>query len=185
VLEQEREITMALVTYKTPLAALSFARHVNSSTELQAAAPALEVTRLLSMLGLGTDVLRAFAGALLVTAGLSVLVALWNAVRERRADLAVLRLLGAPPLRVATLLLCEAVWLALLAAFAGLALGQGFAAALGWFLQLDNSLLMGGITWPAALGMVPLLALGVSVVSALLPTWAAYQVSVLELLQTR
>jgi len=185
VMEQEREITMALVTYKTPLAALSFARHVNSSTELQAAAPALEVTRLLSMLGLGTDVLRAFAGALLVTAGLSVLVALWNAVRERRADLAVLRLLGAPPLRVATLLLCEAVWLALLAAFAGLALGQVFAAALGWFLQLDNSLLMGGITWPAALGMVPLLALGVSVVSALLPTWAAYQVSVLELLQTR
>ncbi|TXH87431.1 MAG: FtsX-like permease family protein [Rhodoferax sp.] len=184
-MEEEREITMALVKYKTPMAALSFPRYVNTSTEMQAAAPALEITRLLSMLGLGTDVLRAFAGVLLLTAGLSVFIALWSAVRERRADLAVLRMLGAPPAKVAALLLCEAVWLALVASLCGLALGQGFAAALGWFLQLDNSLLIGGITWPVTLSVVPALALGVSLVSALLPTWAAYRVSVLELLQTR
>lgn len=185
VMEEERELTMALVRYKTPMAALSFPRYVNTSTEMQAAAPALEITRLLSMLGLGTDVLRAFAGVLLLTAGLSVFIALWSAVRERRADLAVLRMLGAPPAKVAVLLLCEAIWLAVVASALGLALGQCFAAALGWFLQLDNSLLIGGIIWPASLAVVPLLALGVSVVSALLPTWAAYRVSVLELLQTR
>lgn len=185
VMEEEREITMALVQYTTPMAALSFPRYVNTSTEMQAAAPALEITRLLSMLGLGTDVLRAFAGVLLLTAGLSVFIALWSAVRERRADLAVLRMLGAAAPKVAALLLCEAVWLAVVASVLGLALGQGFAAALGWFLQLDNSLLIGGITWPVSLAVVPLLALGVSVVSALLPTWAAYRVSVLELLQTR
>ena len=185
VMEEEREITMALVMYKTPMAALSFPRFVNTTTEMQAAAPALEITRLLSMLGLGTDVLRAFAAVLLLTAGLSVFIALWSAVRERRADLAVLRMLGAAPRRVAALLLCEAVWLAVVASVLGLALGQGFAAALGWFLQLDNSLLIGGMTWPASLVVVPLLAVAVSVVSALLPTWAAYRVSVLELLQTR
>jgi putative ABC transport system permease protein len=185
VMEDEREITMALVQYKTPMAALSFPRFVNTSTEMQAAAPALEITRLLSMLGLGTDVLRAFAGVLLLTAGLSVFIALWSAVRERRADLAVLRMLGARPSKVAALLLCEAVWLAVVATVLGLALGQGFAAALGWFLQLDNSLLIGGFSWPASLAVVPALALGVSVVSALLPTWAAYRASVLELLQSR
>lgn len=184
-LEEEREITMALVRYRSPLAALSFPRFVNTSTEMQAAAPALEVTRLLSMLGLGTDVLRAFAGVLLLTAGLSVFIALWSAVRERRADLAVLRMLGAPPRRVATLLLCEALWLALVASVVGLALGQGFAWALGVLLALDNSLLIGGIPWPPSLALVPLLALGVSALAALLPTWAAYRISVLELLQSR
>jgi len=35
------------------------------------------------------------------------------------------------------------------------------------------------------LWVVPCLALGVSLVSALLPTFAAYRVSVLELLQSR
>jgi putative ABC transport system permease protein len=184
-MEEDREITMALVKYKTPMAALSFPRFVNTRTEMQAAAPALEITRLLNMLGLGTDVLRAFAGVLLLTAGLSVFIALWSAVRERRADLALLRMLGASPAKVATLLLCEAMWLGVLASIVGLLLGQAFAAALAWLLQLDNSLLIGGIVWPFQLWVVPCLALGVSLVSALLPTFSAYRVSVLELLQTR
>ena len=185
VMEDEREITLALVQYTSPLAALTFPRYVNTSTEMQAAAPALEITRLLHMLGLGTDVLRAFAGALLLTAGLSVFIALWSAVRERRADLALLRMLGAAPRKVAALLLCEAVWLALVASVLGLLLGQGFVTALAWFLQLNNTLLIGGLVWPVALVGVPALALSVSLLSALLPTWSAYRVSVLELLQHR
>lgn len=185
VTDAAHEVTMALITYKTPLAAMSFPRYVNTRTDMQAASPAVEISRLLNMLGLGTDVLRAFAGVLLVTAALSVFIALWSAVRERRADLALLRMLGAPPSKVAALLLCEAVWLGLLAALVGLALGQAFAALLAWGLQLDNSLLMGGMVWPVELCVVPALALLVSVGAALLPAWGAYRVSVLELLQSR
>ena len=185
VMAQEREITLALVKYKTPMAALTFPRFVNDNTEMQAAAPALEISRLLHLLGLGTDVLRAFAGVLLLTAALSVFIALWSAVRERRADLAVLRMLGASPAKVAALLLCEALWLGLLASVCGLALGQGFAAALGWFLQLDNALLIGGLVWPPVLAVVPALAFLVSLGAALLPALGAYRVSVLELLQSR
>ncbi len=183
--DAKREVTMALVRYKTPLAAISFPRYVNTSTGMQAAAPAVEVTRMLHMLGLGTDMLRAFAGVLLLTAGLSVFIALWSAVRERRGDLALLRMLGAPPRKIAALLLCEALWLGLLAAALGLLLGQGFAAALGWFLQLDSTLLIGGMVWPPTLAVVPALALGVSLGAALLPALGAYRVSVLELLQGR
>jgi putative ABC transport system permease protein len=185
VMEEEREVTLALIHYKTPMAAMSFPRYINTSTEMQAAAPALEITRLLNMLGLGTDVLRAFAGVLLLTAGLSVFIGLWSAVRERSGDLALLRMLGAPPAKVAALLLSEALWLGVLASIFGLLLGQGFAAGLGWLLRLDNSLLIGGMAWPGELVWVPCLALGVSLVSALLPTMAAYRVSVLSLLQSR
>ncbi len=184
-MEEERELTLALIRYKSPLAAMSFPRYINTSTEMQAAAPALEITRLLSMLGLGADVLRAFAGVLLLTAGLSVFIALWSAVRERRADLALLRMLGAPPAKVAALLLTEALWLGALAAVLGLAGGQALAALIGWLLQLDNSLLIGGLVWPPELMLVPLMALGVSLVAALLPALGAYRVNVFELLQSR
>nr|WP_319565799.1 FtsX-like permease family protein [uncultured Rhodoferax sp.] len=183
IMKEEREVTLALIRYTSPLAAVSFPRYVNSSTEMQAAAPALEITRLLSMLGLGTDVLRAFAGVLLLTAGLSVFIALWSAVRERRGDLALLRMLGAPPRKVAALLLLEALWLGLLAAVIGVLAGQGMTAALAWLLQLDNSLLIGGMAWPSGLWLVPAVALGVSLVAAILPAVGAYRVSVLELLQ--
>jgi putative ABC transport system permease protein len=185
VMADEREVTLALLRYKTPMAAVSLPRYVNSSTEMQAASPALEISRLLHMLGLGTDVLRAFAAVLLLTAALSVFIGLWSSLRERRSDLALLRMLGAPPVKVAALLLSEALWLGLLASMLGLALGQVFAAALGWFLQLDSNLLLGGFTWPLELGWVPALALVVSLSAALLPAVGAYRVSVLELLQTR
>ncbi len=185
VMEDEREVTMALIRYKTPMAAMTFPRYVNTQTKMQAAAPALEITRLLAMLGIGTDVLRTFAGVLLLTAGLSVFIGLWNAVRERRADLALLRMLGAPPSRVAALLLSEALWLGLLAAGLGLLGGQGFAALIGALLKLDNSLLIGGMAWPLDLWVVPCLALGISMAAALLPTLGAYRISVLELLQSR
>lgn len=185
ILEEERELTLALVRYRTPMAAMSLPRFINSSTEMQAAAPALEISRLLRMLGVGTEVLRALAGVLLLTAALSVFLALWSAVRERRADLALLRMLGAPPRRVAALLLTEALWLGLLAAVLGVALGQGLLALLAHLLALDQSLLIGGLVWPPELGWVPALALGVSLAAALLPTLGAYRVSVQELLQSR
>ena len=185
ILEQERELTLALVRYRSPLAAMSLPRFINSTTEMQAAAPALEISRLLRMLGVGTEVLQALAGVLLLTAALSVFLALWSAVRERRADLALLRMLGAPPRRVAALLLSEALWLGVLAAVLGVALGQGLLLLLGHLLALDQSLLIGGLVWPPELGWVPALALGVSLAAALLPTLGAYRVSVQELLQPR
>lgn len=185
VMEDEREVTLALIRYKTPLAAVTFPRFINTTTDMQAAAPALEITRLLSMVGVGIDVLRALAGVLLLTAGLSVFIALWSAVRERRADLALLRMLGAPPRKVAGLLLCEALWLAVLATVLGVLAGQGLTALLGWALQLEKSVLIGALSWPVELISVPVLALGVAVASALLPAWEAYRVSVFELLQSR
>jgi putative ABC transport system permease protein len=185
ILQDEREVTLALISYKTPLAAMSFPRLVNTSTEMQAAAPALEISRLLHMLGIGTDVLRAFAGVLLLTAGLSVFIALWSAVRERRSDLALLRMLGAPPARIAALLLGEALWLGVLSALIGVAGGQALTALIGWMLQLDNSLLIGGMAWPMELLWVPLLACGIALAAAILPAAGAYRVSVLELLQSR
>ena len=185
ILEQERELTLALIQYKSPLAAVTFPRFVNSATEMQAAAPALEITRLLSMIGVGADVLKALAGVLLLTAGLSVFIALWSAVRERRADLALLRMLGAPPLKIAGLLLCEALWLALLACALGLLAGQGVMAAVAWALQAEKSVAIGAFVWPAELMVVPVLALGVALAASALPAWEAYRVSVFELLKSR
>ena len=185
ILEEEREVTLALIQYRSPLAAVTFPRFINTTTDMQAAAPAVEISRLLGLIGIGADVLRAFAGVLLLTAGVSVFIALWSAVRERRADLALLRMLGAAPRQLAALLWYESVWLALLATLLGLAMGQGVAALVAVALDLDKSLSLSALSWPPALLVVPALALGVAAASALLPTWEAYRVSVLELLQSR
>ena len=182
ILKEEREVTVALVRYRTPMAAITLPRQINADTALQAAAPAIEVTRLLRLLGVGADVLRAFGGVLLAVAALSVFIALWNAVRERRADLAMLRMLGAPPGRVAGLVLCEALWLASLASALGLLLGHALAHGLGWALQAQGLLPVTGWIWLPAEAGVPLLAAGVAALAALLPAVQAYRTDVADLL---
>ena len=181
-LEADREVTLALIRYNTPLAAASFPRWVNASTGMQAAAPAQELSRLLRLLGTGTDVLQAMGAALLGVAGLSVFMALWQAVRERRADLAMLRMLGAPPGRVAGLVLWEALWLAALASVFGLVLGHMLAQGLGWALQAQGLLPVTGWIWLPAEAGVPLLAAGVATLAALLPAMQAYRTEVADLL---
>jgi putative ABC transport system permease protein len=184
-LQAEREVTIALVTYNSPLAAASFPRWINSATDMQAAAPAIEVSRLLRMVGVGSEVLRGVGAVLLLTAGLSVFIAFWTAVRERRADLAMLRMLGATPAKVAALLLCEALWLAFLASVLGLAAGHGLTALVGYLLEAQRSLPMTGRLWVPAEAWIPAAAVAVATLAALIPVMSAYRVDVAQLLNTR
>lgn len=184
-LAEDREVTLALITYNTPMAAVNFPRFINSTTSMQAAAPALEITRLLSMVGVGTQLLRAMAAVLMLVAGLSVFIALWSAVRERRGDLAMLRMLGAPPTRVALLLVCEALWLAALACVLGLLAAHGLAALLGALLTDSHSLAINGWQWVPGEAWVPVLALGVAVAAALVPVASAYRADVSQLFNSR
>lgn len=184
-IESGREVTMALVRYTSPLAATRFPRYVNTQTSMQAAVPALEVARLLEMVGVGTRLVQGLGAVLLGVAALSVFIALWNAVRERRADMALLRLLGAPPGRVGWVVCFEALWLALLAALLGLALAQGLMALMASWWLADTGWAVAGAAWPPVLWAVPGAALIVALVAAAVPVISAYRADVAELLTSR
>jgi len=181
-LQAEREVTLLLIRYRSPLAAVTFPRYINAGTAMQAAAPAVEVTRLLRLLGVGTEVLRGFGGVLLLAAGLSMFIALWSAVRERLADLALLRMLGAPAVRVAGLVVFEALWLALLGTAAGMLAGHALAELVGQLLQAQRSLPVTGAYLAAGEWWVPLFTVGAAAAAALLPALTAYRVNALRLL---
>jgi putative ABC transport system permease protein len=181
--DDKREITLALVRYRSPLAAVSLPRWVNAQEGLQAAAPALETARLMRLVGAGTEVLRGFGVVLLVAAGLSVWVALLHAVRARQGDLAMLRMLGAPASRVAALVALEALLLAGLATLLGLAAGHGLVALLERLLAQRQSLRLGPLGFSEAEWLVPLLAGGLALVAAAWPAWRAYRLDVTTLLQ--
>jgi putative ABC transport system permease protein len=176
--DEDREVTVLLVQYATPLAAASLPRAINSKSELQAASPAYETARLFRIVGAGLEALRAFAALLVLAAGLSVFIALYTALEERRYDLAVMRALGASPGRLFGLLLFEGLLLALAGALGGVLLGHLFAAGLGAWLEAAQQPAVSGLAFRAEELWIVLGALAVGGVAALIPAWRAYRTDV-------
>jgi putative ABC transport system permease protein len=176
--EDEQEITALLIQYATPIAAATLPRMINSTSVLQAASPAYESARLFRMLGVGLDVLRAFALVLVAAAGLSIFIALYNAMEERRYDLAVMRMLGASPGKLMRLVLLEALVLALAGALIGLVLGHLLAEVVGAMLAAAQQPPITGAAWlPGELWLVALAA-GVGLLAGLVPAWRAYRTDI-------
>jgi putative ABC transport system permease protein len=177
-----REVTLALVKYRSPLAAASLPRAINSQTVLQAAAPAYESARLFSVFGVGIEVVRGFALLLIAASALGLFVALTQALDERRRDLAIMRALGASRGRIVGVLLMESVGLTALALALGLAAAHAVAATLGAWLPEAAALAAGAAKWRAEeLGVVAL-ALGAGIIAAALPAWRAYRLDVAAIL---
>lgn len=173
--EEEKEITALLIRYASPLAAVGFPRMVNATPKLQAASPAFETARLFTMIGAGVDVLQAFAIVLVLAAGLSILIALFNALEERRYDLAVMRMMGAGPATLVRLVLLEGVLVAIAGTLVGLLLGHALTELLGAALAARRQPAVTGADFVLAELWLALFAVGVGLAAALIPAWRVYR----------
>ena len=179
---QDRQITAVLIQYRSPLAAALLPRQINSRGQLQAAVPAVELSRLLQLLGIGMDTLRLFGLLLILSAGLSMFIALYNNLRERQYDLAVLRSLGASRLRLMNLVLLEGVILAMLGTVLGLAGGHLAAELIGQWLPQARQLDLRGFIWLRAEWGLLLFALLLGLLAALIPALSAYRSDIARIL---
>ena len=118
------EITALLVRYSSPAAISTIPRMINQSTAMQAASPAMETTRLFSLLGTGMDSLEILAYVIIIIAGLSVFISLYNALKDRKYDLAVMRSLGAGKTKLFALVIVEGLVITLIGGIVGLVLGH-------------------------------------------------------------
>jgi putative ABC transport system permease protein len=180
--DEAREVTMALVKYKTPLATVSLPREINARTQLQAASPAFEAARLFNVFGLAMDVLRGFAIVLIAAAVLSMFASLYRAIDQRKYDVAIMRMLGASRGQVVGALLLESLILAVCGVLLGLLLGHFVASRMAMVTPGADPL--AGAAWrllPEE-GWIVLLALASGILAALIPAWRAYRLDVAAVL---
>ncbi|MDZ5647011.1 ABC transporter permease [Nitrospirillum sp. BR 11828] len=174
----EREVTSVLLRYRSPIAAALLPRRINTGSVLQAASPAAEMTRLLSLVGIGTDTVRGFGLLLVASSALSIFVALYNATQARRYDLAVMRALGATRTRISGLLLAEALAMGAAGTALGLVLGHGAVELAGRFVPQARDMGITGLQFPPTEPYLLILAAGLSVLAALVPAIQAYRTDV-------
>ena len=118
------EITSLLIKYRNPLAVIQLPRFINTQTNMQAASPAFETARLFSILGVGVDALMGFAYVLIFISGLSIFIALYNSLKERQYDLAIMRSMGASRGKLLFATILEGTILTSLGSLIGLVLGH-------------------------------------------------------------
>jgi putative ABC transport system permease protein len=173
-----REVTLVLVRYASPVAAASLPRAINHDSALVAASPAQETARLLTVFGVGLDVLRAFALMLVVASALMLFVALAQALDERRYDIAILRTLGAHRWQIAYVLLVEALTLVAVGTALGLVLAHGAIALVGAVVPSLAPLQAAAWHFAPDEWAVIGLALGIGILAGSWPSWRAAHLDV-------
>lgn len=93
----DREITALLIRYASPIAAARLPRAINQKPGLQAAAPAIEVTRLFSLSSGLVSAARTVAALLALVGGLSIFAAISSATAAGLYDVALMRAMGTKP----------------------------------------------------------------------------------------
>ena len=180
-----KEVTAYLIQYATPLAAVSFPRLVNASSSMQAASPAMESARLFQIIGIGVAALKGFAGIMMLCAALGIFIGLMNALDERRADLALLRVLGAGRSVVVLVTLGQGLALGLMGVILGVLLGHAGAEWIGVTYAESQRVAIGGRVWVSQEWWVIAGAMGLAVLASLIPAWRAYREATVELLASR
>jgi putative ABC transport system permease protein len=176
--DQDREVTTLLVRYRNPMAAIQLPRMINSGTSMQAASPAFEMSRLFELLGVGISLLQGLAIALVIIAGLSIFIALYNSLKERKYDLAILRTLGASRGQLVGLVFLEGIYLTTMGALLGIGFGHGFLALVVALTTQEVVSLVDPWVFLPEEGLIFGYALAVGIVASLIPAWSAYQTSI-------
>ena len=105
----EPEITSLLITTKSPVANINLPRSINKQSQLQAANPAFEITRLSAMLGLGSKSFKLLSIIIMLIAVLSIFTGLASNFENRLRDLAILRAVGYSKARVFKIISLEGI----------------------------------------------------------------------------
>ncbi|TDQ07060.1 ABC transporter permease [Pedobacter metabolipauper] len=179
--EEPRELTSLLIQYRSPMSVVLFPRMVNESTNMQAASPAQESTRLFSLIGVGIDTLQWFAVLIMLIAAISVFVNLYNSLKERNYDLAIMRTLGASRSKLFVIVIAEGIMLTLAGTLAGIALGHLALQFIGSYQESSQARLSGLVLlWDEIYLFAAGLAIGIF--ASVIPGIQAYRSNISKIL---
>lgn len=179
---EDAEITSMLIKFRSPMGAVTLPRMINANTNMQAASPAFETQRLFSLLGIGVDLLKAFAAIIIIIAGLSIFISLYNALKDRKYDLAIMRSLGASKTKLFIHVILEGVIITVLGGALGFLLGHGLTEFLAGLYEKSDDIGLTGLVFVNQEFIVMLISVGIGILASIIPAINAYKTDISEVL---
>lgn len=182
--DPEKEITSLLVRYKnaSSFQALSFPRNLNENTELLAANPAYEISEVRRQFDSGQRVLGVLVLVITIVSALSIFIALFTSLRERRYELALMRTMGAGRAKLFLLIILEGLMVAVIGYLLGILLSHGIMAILAGNVQDDFRYTVSATRFLAEEGWLFAAALFIGFLAAVIPAVQASKTDIGETL---
>jgi putative ABC transport system permease protein len=177
--EPGMEITAVLLKFRNKMGIVTWPRIIAQNTKMQVASPALEVNRLFSLFGIGIQALQYLAYGIMLISGISIFIALYNTLKERKNEFALLRVNGAKRMQLTQLVLIESLLLCIVGFIFGTILGRVALVLISNSAEQDFKMSFNPyeFLWNKE-GVLFLLTIGVGIIAALIPAIKAYKLNI-------
>jgi len=171
-------VTAMFIKAKAIQYAVGIQTRVSNEQVAQAVFPVDVIRDLLHYIGSINYALLAIAFVVIIVAGVSILVSIYNSMNDRKHDIAVMRALGARRATIFKIVVLEAVTICVLGGLAGILVGHGIVAAgAGQLAKLVHITVSGLYFSPAELLLVVFLGV-LGAFAGLIPAKSAYDADV-------
>lgn len=119
----QQEMTAYLLIKRTPMAQMMLPNLIKN-TNMQIAIPAIEMNRLSQNFGLGMEAMRAIAILIMILSFISVFISLYNSLKARKYELALMRTMGGTRGTLFQLIIFEGLWLVFIGFVIGMILSR-------------------------------------------------------------
>jgi putative ABC transport system permease protein len=177
--EPNMEITAVLLKIRNQMAKLTWQRVIPQNTKMQAVSPAFEVNRLFGLFGIGVTALQYLAYGIMLISGISIFIALFNTLKERKSEFALMRVNGAGRFQLLKVVMIESLLLCVVGFVFGTILGRVALSFLSNSSEEDFKMSFNPyeFLWEKE-GTLFLLTIFVGFIAALIPAIKAYNLNI-------
>ena len=169
------EITSLLLKYKNKTSSFSFPRLINKGTNMQAASPSFEISKLLKLTGNAHRIVDYLSVLIIILSFLGILFTLLNNINERKYDLAVLRTLGFSRWKLFSIILSEGMIISILGSTMGLILGYIVYESMYYFSIVGRSIELGQLNFLNDLFLIWIMINIIAFLTCLIPCMKVYR----------
>ena len=169
------EITSLLLKYKNKTSSFSFPRLINKGTNMQAASPSFEISKLLKLTGNAHRIVDYLSVLIIILSFLGILFTLLNNINERKYDLAVLRTLGFSRWKLFSIILSEGMIISILGSTMGLILGYIVYESMYYFSIVGRSIELGQLNFLNDLFLIWIMVNIIAFLTCLIPCMKVYR----------
>ncbi len=177
--EEGQEITAVLIKFRNKMGIFTWPRLIAQNTKMQAVSPAIEINRLFSLFGIGLQALQYLAYGIMLISGISIFIALYNTLKERKYEFALLRIHGASRTQLLQLVIVESLILCTIGYIFGTIIGRIALVLISKTSEEDFKMTFNPFEFEMLQeGVLFLITISVGIVAAAIPAIKAYRMNI-------